>query len=323
MGTTCIWEVEGRMWKDSAVQSPKCTYLTIVLPLTFLPLTGLGPPDDNVRKAFQMILASYDNSSQFSFLKNVCTSIIISFKSTSSLCILCCQQRYTMQTEWNPVPIFWEGLSQNCRPLSKIQKRRVQLVNHCQRSCLPCTRETAEWHRPILAQAVYTGQVGRPEKLINDDWLWQCVKTNCTLLQTEFVKVLGINQNMLYKKLKKIGLHKHCSEITDKDLEWGIQLYKTLQPESGLHYIMGFLHCHSLKIQQDWVWDSMEHINCLGNMLWHHGTILQHKCMSHYSDAVVHLDENHKLIKWRFVNQNMVDGHDHMVSLCDFHLFMF
>ena len=31
----------------------------------FPPLPGLGPPDNNVRKAFQIISASYNNSSQF------------------------------------------------------------------------------------------------------------------------------------------------------------------------------------------------------------------------------------------------------------------
>ena len=221
----------------------------------------------------------------------VCTSILIGFKTTSSLCILRCQQRYTKQTGWNPVPIFWEGLSQNCRPLSKIQKRGAQLVNYHQWSCLPCTRETVERHRPVLVHAVYTGQVGRPEKLINDDWLQQCVKSNRNLGRTELAKVLGINWNTLYKKLKKIGLHKHFSDITDTDLDWAIQLYKRLWPESGLCYITGFLCCHGLKIQQDWVWDSIEHIGCLGNALWHHETILQHKYMFHYSGAVVHLCE--------------------------------
>ena len=241
----------------------------------------------------------------------------------SSLCILRCQQRYTKQTGWNPVPIFWEGLSQNFKPLSKIQKRGAQLVNYHQWSCLPCTRDTVKRHRPALVQAVYTGQVGRPEKLINDDWLWQCVKSNRSLGWTELAKVLGINRNTLYKKLKKIGLHKHFSEITDMDLDQAIRLYKTLRPESGLRYVTGFLGCHGLKIQQDWVRDSIERIDRLGNALRCHETILRCKYMSHYFGAVVHLDGNHKLIKWGFVIHGMVDGHDHVVSLYYFHLFMF
>ena len=70
------------------------------------------------------------------------------------------------------------------------------------------------------------------------------------------------------------------------------------------------------KIQQDWVQDSIEHIDSLGNALQHHETILQHKYMSYYSGAVVHLDGNHKLHKWEFVIHGMIDGHDHVVSLC-------
>ena len=51
--------------ENSTVQSLKCIYSTNMLPLTFPPLLRLGPPDDDVRKAFQIISASYNNSLQF------------------------------------------------------------------------------------------------------------------------------------------------------------------------------------------------------------------------------------------------------------------
>ena len=52
------------MWKNSTVQSPRCTYLTVMLPLMLPPLPWQGPLDDNVRKALQIMSASYNNSAQ-------------------------------------------------------------------------------------------------------------------------------------------------------------------------------------------------------------------------------------------------------------------
>jgi hypothetical protein len=167
--------------------------------------------------------------------------------------------------------------------------------------------------RQNLVNISPTGMAGRPCIDLNPSCLHEVMSTKHHLTFRTLANILGIHHNTLRYKLRELGLEHRFSNLTNGDLDHVLKLYKHLRPDSGLRYTVGFLRRHGIKMQRQWVRDSLERIDGLGCALRRHDAIQRHKYRSHFSHSVGHIDGLHKLILWGYVIHGMVDGHDHMV----------
>ncbi|KAF8512487.1 hypothetical protein JB92DRAFT_2723188, partial [Gautieria morchelliformis] len=99
------------------------------------------------------------------------------------------------------------------------------------------------------------------------------------------------------------------TNLTDHDLELLLRLFKQCRPESDLHYIIGFMQHHGLRIQKEHVRGSYGHVNLLG------GRALQRnkkiECCKHtvpWPNFVWHCIGHHKPIWWGIVIHGFIDG---------------
>ena len=57
----------------------------------------------------------------------------------------------------------------------------------------------------------------------------------------------------MHYKLRALRLKKQFSSLTNDQLGHVIEIYKKLHPNSGLQYTTGFLHCHGLQVQREYI----------------------------------------------------------------------
>jgi hypothetical protein len=127
-------------------------------------------------------------------------------------------------------------------------------------------------------------------------------------------EALDIHPHTLHRHLKMHDLYRQFSEISDRDLDILIQHYKRNKPGSGVHYVIGFLKRHGLKVQKTRVQMALRHIDRLGQALWNHEAIDRRVYKVPRSNYLWHTDGHHKLIRWGIVIHGFVDGHCRTVS---------
>ncbi|KAG1733231.1 uncharacterized protein EDB91DRAFT_1016673, partial [Suillus paluster] len=59
---------------------------------------------------------------------------------------------------------------------------------------------------------------------------------------------LGMHQNTLRCYLKKHNVYQRFSAISNADLDILVKTFKIHKPDSGLHYLVGFLRAHSVRV---------------------------------------------------------------------------
>lgn len=154
-----------------------------------------------------------------------------------------------------------------------------------------------------------TGRQGRPRKVIDSDWLRDAMSTRRKISLKVLANALGMHRNTLRNYLKMYGVYSHFSDISDRDLDILIRLFKQRKPTSGLRYIIGFLKRHGLCIQKRRVRMSMQRIDGLGQILRNHAAIDRRTYQVPRSNYLWHTDGHHKLIRWGIVIHGFVDGH--------------
>ena len=176
-----------------------------------------------------------------------------------------------------------------------------------------------QWCMPMLVTILRDGGLPplKKKKWVNRDWVKQALPPKLCLILTEVARILRIYRNTLRYKLRKLGLHRSSSQLTDLDLNQVLRHYKCIWPDSGLQYTTGFLQHHGIRLQRWHICNSLECIDGLGCALRYHDSIQHRHYQSTQSDAIYmymyHIDGNHKLISWGFVIHGIIDGHDHMV----------
>ncbi|KAJ7303579.1 hypothetical protein DFH08DRAFT_722099, partial [Mycena albidolilacea] len=86
------------------------------------------------------------------------------------------------------------------------------------------------------------------------------------------------------------------------------------KPDSGLHYIIGFLRRHGLHVQKRQVSSSVHHVNGLGRVLRQHRVIMRREYRVSCLHAIWHLDGHYKLILWGIVIHGFIGGYSCTMS---------
>ncbi|KAG1851932.1 hypothetical protein F4604DRAFT_1592257, partial [Suillus subluteus] len=83
----------------------------------------------------------------------------------------------------------------------------------------------------------------------------------------ELADILGVHRNTLRLYMKHHGIQRKYSEITNTDLDALIQEFKKKRLDSGIRYIIGFLHRHGIRVQHHRVVHSLHRVDQLGQVL--------------------------------------------------------
>jgi hypothetical protein len=67
--------------------------------------------------------------------------------------------------------------------------------------------------------------------------------------------------------MKLRGFIRKFDELSDADLDLLITVFKVEKPNSGLQYLIGFLCRHGLRVQREWVRQSLRRVDGLGQEL--------------------------------------------------------
>jgi hypothetical protein len=138
----------------------------------------------------------------------------------------------------------------------------------------PTFRQDCNHIVPQLLSTSKSRRRGCPVKAINETWLRDALSHKRRLPKRKIAELLGIDRTTLYRKLKRLNLNQQFTEIPIMDLDTIVSYYKTLQPEAGLCYTMGFLSQHYIKVPCWRVRDSLERVDGLGQALCVHNAII-------------------------------------------------
>ena len=133
---------------------------------------------------------------------------------------------------------------------------------------------------------VPTGKRGRPRKVINSDFLQEAMSTQWQISLTRLANKLGIHRHTLCYYMHLYDVSNKFLALTDHDLDLLVKTFHATKPDSGIQYLVGFLHCHSLRIQKQCIQASIRHVDGLGCILRRHTTIHRWKYNVSHPDVL-------------------------------------
>jgi len=87
-----------------------------------------------------------------------------------------------------------------------------------------------------------SGKCGRLQKVISEIFLKEAFKPGCNISVSKLASSLKVHKNMLknYMHRYKIG-RQPFSTISDSSLDMIVKQYKEARPNTGIHYLRGYL----------------------------------------------------------------------------------
>ncbi|KAF8592698.1 hypothetical protein K439DRAFT_1324462, partial [Ramaria rubella] len=102
---------------------------------------------------------------------------------------------------------------------------------------------------------------------------------------------------------------KKFTDFSNNDLDLLVRVFKRKRPESGLSYMIVFLHRHGVRVQRERVRLACRWVDVLGRLLRNNEKTSHGKYTSPRPNFCWHLDSHHKLIMWGFVIHGIMDGY--------------
>jgi hypothetical protein len=163
----------------------------------------------------------------------------------------------------------------------------------------------------------FTGQRGRPRKVVNLDYLNEAMDASRHISLTKLASVLGIHRNTLRMYLRKYKVDYKFSDMSNEDLDLLVKSFRAENPDSGIRYLIGFLRRHGLRIQKRRVIASISRVDGLGHKLRQRqrAKVRRRNYQVTRPNALWHIDGHHKLILWGIVIHGCVDGYSRTVCL--------
>lgn len=168
---------------------------------------------------------------------------------------------------------------------------------------------------PDPVTVIHNGRRGRPRKVVNLAYLQEAMSSHRAIPITKLAKALNMHPHTLRHELRRHGVTRQFSQLSDSDLDLLVRLYKSTKPDSGLRYLVGFLRYHGLRVQRRRVLYSVRRVDSLGRALRVRKAIKRRKYSVKRPNSLWHLDGHHKLIMWGVVIHGFIDGYCRTVSV--------
>jgi hypothetical protein len=135
------------------------------------------------------------------------------------------------------------------------------------------------------------------------------------MTKKELSAKIGVDRGTLSFYMKKFGVSKTYSDITDQELDELIRGYKQHHPGSGIRYVIGYLRGKQMRVQVARITKSVKRVDELGVILRKKHRIRRRVYSVKRPNSLWHCDGHHKLINWGIVIHGFIDGYSRLVSL--------
>ncbi|KAI6137741.1 hypothetical protein BKA82DRAFT_90483, partial [Pisolithus tinctorius] len=65
----------------------------------------------------------------------------------------------------------------------------------------------------------------------------------------ELARILGVSRMTLWRTMRKHGLKRSYTLLSNDELDVLVKAFKIRKPESGFRYLLGHLRCNGIRIQ--------------------------------------------------------------------------
>jgi hypothetical protein len=154
----------------------------------------------------------------------------------------------------------------------------------------------------------HTGKRGAPRKIIDADFLRNMLAPRRKITQVQLAEALGVHRNTISAYRTLYGIPSQFSNLDDDELDTLIEKYRTMRPDAGMRYVMGFLRSKHLRLQRERVRSAVHRVDGVGVRLRRRTAICRRVYRVPRPMALWHGDGYHKLIRYGFVIHGFIDG---------------
>ncbi|XP_039530305.1 uncharacterized protein LOC120480945 isoform X1 [Pimephales promelas] len=154
------------------------------------------------------------------------------------------------------------------------------------------------------------GAAGRPRFDVSHDYLLHLLHQGLTV--SCIASVLGVSRRTVYRRMADLNITVRglYSTLSDAELDNLVGEIKESMPHAGYRLVKGSLQARGHRVQWERVKASMHRVDTMGilsrlNML---GCVVRRKYSVPGPKALVHIDTNHKLIRYNIVIFGGIDG---------------
>ena len=137
----------------------------------------------------------------------------------------------------------------------------------------------------------------------------------CRITLSHLADILGIHRHTLRTYLKHYKVDYQFAALSDAELDILVKTFRSVKPESGIRYLIGFLRWHGLRLQKSRIRSSIDRVDQLGCTLRERTAIQRRKYKVTCPNYLWHMDGHHKLILWGIVIHGFIDGYCRTVRI--------
>ncbi|XP_073727850.1 uncharacterized protein [Misgurnus anguillicaudatus] len=169
-------------------------------------------------------------------------------------------------------------------------------------------RQRNETH--VVTAHFEQGSCGRPKAVIGCEYLTSLLEMNLPVRC--IASLLGVSERTVHRRLAEFNLSVRSlySSLTDSELDTLVSSIKSRMPNSGYRIVKGALKSEGHKVQYERVRASLHRVDTLGvlSRMTELGCVVRRRYSVPGPKSLMHIDTNHKLIRYNIVLFGGVDG---------------
>ncbi|XP_048089319.1 uncharacterized protein LOC125287495 isoform X2 [Alosa alosa] len=156
---------------------------------------------------------------------------------------------------------------------------------------------------------------GRPKFQVSEDMLAHLIDMSLPI--SSIAHLLGVSESTIFRRMRDLGLSSRSSysSLTDTELDNAVLSIKSRLPNAGYRMVKGCLQAEGHRVQWERVKDSMHRVDADGvfQRLMQLGCIVRRTYCVQHPLSLVHMDTNHKLIRYNMVIFGAIDGYSRKI----------
>ncbi|KAF5892642.1 uncharacterized protein DAT39_017649, partial [Clarias magur] len=162
---------------------------------------------------------------------------------------------------------------------------------------------------PVLMRECGEGR-GRPKFIISEEMLSWLIEMSLPV--SCVANILGVSQSTIIHRMHNLGLSVKTTYITisNSELDNAILAIKRRLPNAGYRMIKGYLQADGHRVQWNRIKESMHRVDAPGILerMTQLGCIFRRSYFVQSPLSLVHIDTNHKLIRYNIIIFGGIDG---------------
>ncbi|XP_058624814.1 uncharacterized protein LOC131536102 isoform X2 [Onychostoma macrolepis] len=155
-----------------------------------------------------------------------------------------------------------------------------------------------------------SGSMGRPRLVISPDYITNLLDINCSV--PTIASMIGVSTRTIFRRMAECNtsVRARYSSLTDEELDDCVTEVKQHMPHCGYRMMRGALKARGHLVQFDRVRASMHRVDTVGvlSRMTQMGCVVRRTYSVSSPRSIMHIDTNHKLIRYNIVIFGGVDG---------------